>query len=107
MRTQTPSARQRRRGLFVLLSACAVGAAAAAVALDWYGEARRRWVATQGPPPDPSAMTKPDVSMWVARPITPGTTAPDFSLTDARTGRRVSLSEQRGRPVVLLLSSFG
>jgi hypothetical protein len=37
-----------------------------------------------------------------------GTLAPTFTLLEARTGKRVSLDDYRGkRPVVLLLSSFG
>lgn len=38
----------------------------------------------------------------------PGTPAPAFTLADPRTGKKVSLSDFRGKmPVVMMLSSFG
>jgi peroxiredoxin len=81
-----------------------VAAAAGAVALDQFSLARKESSAW---PADPSLLTPPDLASWGASPLTLGGPAADFNLQDVRTGTRVSLNQLRGRPVVLLLSSFG
>jgi hypothetical protein len=102
-----PSERPRpgRRALLTLTAA--LGAAVAAtLALDQWRAAEKRREFT-APPPDPRLLTSPDLASWRVAPLPPGSLAPDFDLVDVRTGEQVSLSEFRGRPVVLLLSSYG
>ncbi|MBX9582317.1 MAG: peroxiredoxin family protein, partial [Gemmataceae bacterium] len=99
----------RRSPAVLAVTAAVVGVAtAAAVALDRYAEEQRRRDAAAGrPPPDPARMTPPDLSIWQARPLAVGDTAPGFRLPDARDGRVRGLDEFRGRPAVLLFGSYG
>ncbi len=86
--------------------AVGAGIVAVAVALDqWSVAEKRRKFATA--PVDPRQLAAPDPGSWRAVPIPPDTAAPEFTLTDVRTGMRVSLDDFHGRPVVLLLSSYG
>lgn len=91
---------------FVALCGCLCVAAAAAIALDGYQVAKQReewqWAGSGH-----TSIPDPISNIWIPKPLPPGTTAPQFTLVDARTGSRTSLAEHRGRPVVLLLSSFG
>lgn len=109
---QQDSAGRRRYsipGLLGRLFGCVLVATVAAVAVDQYqAAAHRRGVRDGLPAADRSAMPPPNPRDWRVALLTPGTPAPPVSLADVRTGRRVSLSDYRGRgPVVLLLSSFG
>ncbi len=99
---------KRGLGLIALLSASLVVAAAAAFALDGHWEAaRRKEIRAALRAPDRRSLQAPDPEDWRSTLLPAGTKAPPLALTDARTGRHVSLEEHRGRPVVLLLSSFG
>ena len=107
MPTPTDTSRPVRRGRAPLAFAgCLAVATVGVVALDQYLAAERRRESA-GHYADPSSLTPPELSPWRARPLPVGSIAPAFTLADARTGARVSLEEYRGRPVVLLLSSFG
>jgi hypothetical protein len=110
MTEQARAATRPRRplvGLLAILSVCTVVAVAGAIALDSNLVAsRRRAVIASLTPPDRSSLEAPSTESWRSALLPPGTPAPDFSLVDARTGGRVGLREHRGRPVVLLLSSY-
>jgi peroxiredoxin len=97
---------RRCRGTLGLLAVCAVAAAAGAAALDQFSLSRKQRQSIAWPA-DPTLLTPPDPARCGATPLTPGDPAASFSLQDVRTGGRVSLDQFRGRPVVLLLSSFG
>ncbi len=98
----------RGRGPLGLLSACAMVAAAATFALDRYRAAEwEREIVAGRPAADRTLMPVPDIARWRPTLLAPGTGAPPFSLVEVRTGGRVSLDDCRGRPVVLLLGSFG
>jgi hypothetical protein len=59
--------------------------------------------------PRPAMMLVPFQPMWsVARAGTlqPGDAAPDFALATADRTQKVRLSDQRGRPVVLIFGSY-
>ena len=92
------------RGPLILL-AIVVVVAGATVALDQYAAAERDrpkdW------PADRTRLARPDIGIWVPTPLGVGRPAPGFRLPDVRTGVPVALDEFRGRPVVLLLSSYG
>ena len=93
----------RSRGPVILLAA--VVAAGATAALDPYASERE-------PPPagpaDPKMLPAPDFARWGGTSLALlGGPAPGFRLADVRTGATVNLDEFRGRPVVLLLSSYG
>jgi hypothetical protein len=88
------------------VAGCLAVATVAVVALDRYLAAERRRQNAFGYA-DPSSLKAPDIGLWRPRPLPIGSAAPTFTLADARTGERVSLEDYRGRPVVLLLSSFG
>src|SRR5262245_25384145 len=87
-----------------LLAVCIVAAAAGAVALDQYLVTHKR---PEFGPVEPTSLAAPDLAGWRGMALTTGSPAPAFRLQDVRTGAQVSLDEFRGRPVVLLLSSFG
>jgi peroxiredoxin len=80
--------------------------AIAVVVLDRYAAAERKG-RFAAPPSDRNNLAPPDPARWRAAPLQPGSVAPAFTLADARTGERITLDAFRGRPVVLLLSSFG
>jgi AhpC/TSA family len=96
----------RGRRVVPLLAVCIVAAAAAAIALDAWSAAEKRRQSPFGPV-DPASLRAPDLTSWRGRAFPVGGPAPGFSLPDVRTGARVRLDQLRGRPVVLLLSSFG
>jgi hypothetical protein len=102
---ERPRRARRLRGVPPLL-AVFVAALAAALALDRWRDAERRRELV-APPADPAMLPPPDLVNWRGAPLPPGSPAPGFTLTDVRTGERVSLDQFHGRPVVLLLSSYG
>ena len=106
MPTPPDTPRPARRRALLAAAGCLVIATAAVVALDQYLAAERRRQ-NAGHHSDPSSLKAPDIGLWQPRPLSIGSAAAAFTLADARTGERVSLEEYRGRPVVLLLSSFG
>ena len=77
------------------------------------------WVVMSRPPdafgqvmkhvPGPLMMVLPFKPLWLqvrAGRLQPGDTAPDFQLESIDRKTRVRLSEQRGRPVVLIFGSY-
>jgi hypothetical protein len=91
-----------------LLIFSVIAAAVLTLAFDQFRIAERKRVsasdvgeATQSP------LWAPDPQTWRAAPLIAGKPAPDFDLLNVLTGERASLSHHRGRPVVLLLGSFG
>ena len=94
-----------RRGLRGIALSCAIIAAAATFALNHHRTTRNRQadpgsvtdIATVGPTIDSSLLPAP---------LLPGDLAPSFDLKDARSGGRASLSDYRGRPVVLVFGSL-
>ena len=92
----------------VMLCACAAVAVTAAVAVDRHLEReRKKWAASQSQA-NPAMMQAPSITRWKPVILEPGTKAPTFDLSDVRTGKRVRLEDlHAGRPVVMMLSSFG
>ena len=98
--------RSKHPGL--LLCGCIMAAFAAVVLLDRQLTKTRKNLAVRFPPANPDLMQAPTLQGWRPVILEAGTKAPTFRLTDVRTGGYVSLEDlHAGRPVVLLLSSFG
>ena len=90
----------------LVAAGCLGVATVTVIALDQYLAAQRR-SQDAGHYSNPNTLSTPGIGPWQASPLPVGSAAPAFTLADARTGARVSLEQYRGRPVVLLLSSFG
>jgi len=96
------------RGLRGALVLSVFIAAVFTLAFDQYRLAEHRHAfAGDWGEPDRASLAPPDLESWLAAPLIAGHPAPDFNLVDVRAGARASLSDDRGRPVVLLLGSFG
>jgi len=105
-RRPRPVACFRGPGALPVLVRCVIIAVTGAFVLGWACQASRLSPASVLASPPPLFRGRPTGEP--ARPLTSGTAAPPFTLTDFRTGKKVSLDDFRGhRPVVLLFGSFG